>query len=99
MPKSQYEAVPQDGAKYYGIGHANATGDDVILSVRNNAVARAIQLVTGDGDGLTFSRTRDGGAVCVAVLNGGRVQKWYAASSDELEEVLEGLCEACKPVG
>jgi hypothetical protein len=99
VPTKHAATLPTDGSKYYGIGHANATGTDVINGVPGDTLRRAVSAVTTDGDGLTFSRTRDGGAVCVAVLSDGFPHKWYAATTEELQDILEGLIEACKPVG
>jgi hypothetical protein len=95
VPKSTSTIAVQRSPKYERVGGANQSGSDVFLGCTADALREAVSIVTADGDGITFSRTRAGGAVCVAVLSDGTVSKWYAASGDELTGILQDLTEAC----
>jgi len=82
--------------------------DRVAASASHKAVAtwedadsdtlwRTVCEVTEQGDALTFSRTRDGGAVTLTVLSGtDRVRK-YATGAEEIAELLQLVREAAQP--
>lgn len=88
---------PGTGGKYYGVGHGGRSDADLFSGQVPAILASAVSAVTANGEGFTLSRTRDGGAVCVAVLSDGVVSKWYAATPDELCELLEELRAANVP--
>jgi len=85
------EVAPSGGGKYVGVGFGSQVVGDVFAPSTGPAMADAVDAVTASGDGITFSRTRDGGALCVAVLTGGLVRKWYCTDAEELLELLEAL--------
>jgi len=49
------------------------------------------------GAAITFSRTRDGGASVVAVIDNGDVSKHYARDAEELAGVIQAICEVYAP--
>lgn len=57
----------------------------IFESVTPERLVNLIETVTREGDLISFSRTMDGGAVCVSVLSGTEAEKWYASSTDDLE--------------
>jgi len=85
------EVLPSDGGKYVGVGFGSQVVGDLFAPSVGPAMAGTVDAVTASGDGITFSRTRDGGALCVAVLTGGLVRKWYCTDADQLLELLEDL--------
>lgn len=62
----------------------------LVAAVESDWVATIRAVVTA-GMGLTVSGTRDGGAVCVALLRDGAAAKKYAGDPDELAELLAKL--------
>lgn len=54
-------------------------------------LADAIVSVTGDGAALLLSKTSDGGALSLTILDGTHRLKWYPASEPELRDILEML--------
>lgn len=53
----------------------------------------AAAAVTEDGAALLLSKTSDGGALLIQVLDGASKPKWYPASRQDLHEVLHLLTE------
>lgn len=51
----------------------------------------ALVSVTGDGAALLLSKTSDGGALSLTILDGTHRLKWYPASEPELRDILEML--------
>jgi hypothetical protein len=62
-----------------------------------DTVWRTICEVTEAGDALTFSRTRDGGAVTLTVLSGDQRVRQYATGAEEIAELLQLVREAAQP--
>ena len=60
-------------------------------------VTAAIVRVVDSGAAITFSRTRDGGASVVAVIDNGDVSKHYARDAEELAGVIQAICEVYAP--
>lgn len=56
-------------------------------------IIAAILCVVDSGAAITFSRTRDGGASVVAVIDNGDISKHYARDSAELGSVIQAICE------
>jgi hypothetical protein len=57
-------------------------------------VLGAIEAVLSGGRALMLSRTSDGGAIAVHVLDNGQRFKQYASSQEELDEVFADLLTA-----
>lgn len=62
-------------------------------AVGGNIVPDAIDAITGAGDLVSFSRTRDGGACVVCIVSDGVVVKAYATDCEELREALVAATE------
>lgn len=60
-------------------------------AIDGELLASTVQLLTDDGDAVTFGITSDGGAYMVAVLSNGKVSKSYFDSSESLEMRLRSL--------
>ena len=74
-------------------GHERRSGEragQVVAAVAGDWV-ETIRAVVTAGMGLTVSGTRDGGAVCVALLRDGTAAKKYAGDPEELSELLARL--------
>ncbi len=56
-------------------------------------LAEAIDHVIDAGAGLILSRTSDGGAIAVTILMGTARVKAYAATQDELDEIVTRLLQ------
>lgn len=59
--------------------------------VEAEEIWRTIMLVTNAGDALTFSKTRDGGAVGIVILSDGPPQKLYAHNAEEMRTLLANI--------
>ena len=62
-----------------------------IVGTVGDAWVGTLRAVVTAGYGLTVSGTRDGGAVCIALLRDGEALKKYASDPDELGVLLERL--------
>ena len=60
-------------------------------------LARAIRLVTGDGDAIMFGLTSDGGAFVTNIYHSGRANKEYIPGNDNIDEFLEGIIRDYEP--
>jgi hypothetical protein len=56
-------------------------------------VWRTICKVTDAGDGITFSHTKDGGAVSIVILSGDERIRLYARGAEEIKERLREIRE------
>jgi uncharacterized protein YcgI (DUF1989 family) len=52
---------------------------------------RTIIAVTNAGDGITLSKTRDGGALSIVLLSGDQRVRLYARGADEVSERLKEI--------
>ena len=62
-------------------------------SIPNQLLRDAICAVTGRGAAIMLSRTSDGGALSITVLDGGERIKEYPRDSDECEQTLKWLVD------
>lgn len=62
-------------------------------SIPNQLLRDAICAVTGRGAAIMLSRTTDGGALSITVLDGGERIKEYPRDSDECEATLRWLVD------
>jgi hypothetical protein len=82
------------GQRYAGFGSPGAREAMSFSAIGGNILQDAIDAVTGAGDLVSFSRTRDGGAVVVSIVSDGAVLKAYAADLEELRDALVTATEA-----
>jgi len=85
---SRYERVASSASH-----KAVATWEDA----DSETLWRAVCEVTEAGDALTFSRTRDGGAVTLTVLSGTERVRQYATGAEEIAELLQLVRESAQP--
>lgn len=57
-------------------------------------LGRALDRVIEHGDAVVIGRTSDGGSIAFTFLSGKARYKAYAASSEELDEILDAILEA-----
>jgi len=62
-----------------------------LLGVPSERVLQAIAKVMGNGDAIMFSRTSDGGAVCIVLLEDKERTKLYATTQTEMEAIVEAI--------
>lgn len=62
----------------------------------DSLVASVIESVTEAGCLISFGRTSDGGALSLAVVTDGVPVKFYAASREELGDILAGIADSFK---
>jgi hypothetical protein len=63
---------------------SNRQRESIFTDAIGERLTNLIDIVTGEGDLISFSRTSDGGAVCIHVLSGKESEKWYATDEAEL---------------
>jgi len=68
-----------------------AKGFLYLKSVDPTLLQDAIESVTAAGDLISFTRTSDGGALCISITTAGERLKQYATTDDELNELLQSL--------
>ena len=94
MAKTAAKPTPRDGGKYYGVGHGGPGSVTSYGDANPETLRDVVRLVTDAGDAITFSKTSDGGAMSIGLIEDGLVTKIYATDSLELTEALEGICKA-----
>ena len=94
MPKAASRPTPRDGGKYYGVGHSGSGSVVSYGDADPETLRDVVRLVTDAGDAITFSKTSDGGAMSIGLIEDGLVTKVYATDSVELTDALEGICKA-----
>lgn len=65
-----------------------------LSAVDASLFAIALQAVLADGGALMFSRTRDGGAICLYLMQGDSRIKVYASDAQELGQALQDLIDS-----
>ncbi len=68
-----------------------ATGFLYLKAVDPTLLQDAIESVTAAGDLISFTRTSDGGALCITITTNGERLKQYAATDKEMVDLLESL--------
>ncbi len=67
------------------------TGFLYLKALDPNLLQDAIESVTADGDMISFTRTSDGGALCITITTGGERYKQYASTDAELNDLINSL--------
>jgi hypothetical protein len=57
---------------------------------------RTVAAVTDGGDAIMFSRTRDGGALCLTIMAGEERIKQYAGDGEEIQKLLSLVLESAR---
>lgn len=55
-----------------------------------------IKFVIQEGKALRFGLTSDGGALCIALYDGGQAKNFYVRSQDEITQFFAALYQYCK---
>lgn len=84
------DSVPD---RYAGLKSRGAREALSFSAIGGNIVQDAIDAITGAGDLVSFSRTRDGGACVVCIVSEGVVVKAYATDCEELRDALVAATE------
>lgn len=86
--------VYSKGVSRYGLSQHSGSGDVVTWELIDpQAIWGAIAAVTAAGDALMFSRTTDGGAYSITVMSGGKADKIWPKTTEEVHAVLTLLME------
>ena len=95
MPRSRPHATPPDAQPQPYLLDAATPGAASSLwgLVSANVLHGAVTCVTARGDGLILSYTADGGALSITVLAGPNKPRFYPASVEEAERVLNAIAD------
>lgn len=88
------KAAKTDGKRKYAYFKKKGTAAQDFLylkAVDPHLLQDAIESVTADGNLISFTRTRDGGAITVTILVDGERMGRTASTATELTELLESL--------
>lgn len=84
-----------DAATRYGqVSRSNQGGRASFKACPSPRLAAALDGCTSAGDLVGFSRTSDGGAICIYVKADGLDFKSYAVTQEELDDALQILADA-----
>lgn len=79
------------------VNTAYRPGIDSLKAIDSAALRDAIVSAVDNGAGITFSSTRDFGAICITLLNGNERPKVYCTSAQELNQALLDLVDSLSP--
>lgn len=95
MPRPNRESSPSSRAaqtdRYAQLRNGKGHEDVTFSACPERSIAAALDAVLKEGDAIMFSRTSDGGAICICVLTANDRLKRYAAHQAELDAVLTAL--------
>lgn len=82
----------KSASKYASLGFTrDSSGLFPVASIDANLLKSAVEAVVQSGDGITFSRTRNGDTLAVTLLSDGHAERRYFTEIDELHELLKEL--------
>lgn len=80
-----------NGVKYASLSRQSQDGRGSFAECQRDLLAGALDLCIDAGDLVSFSRTSDGGAICIYVKSGNQVFKTYAVTQKDVDEAVEVL--------
>lgn len=97
MPKNSEPA--STGAGKYArskMDAGNVHGAEALADISATVMRDAIAAVLTQGDAILLGCTRDGGAVAIALYSGEAVDKMYASTPEEVQELFQGILDLLK---
>lgn len=95
MPRPNRESATSPRAneadRYAQLRNGKPSDAPTFTACTEGSIAAALDSVLREGDAIMFSRTSDGGALCVCVLTATDRLKRYAAHQAELDALLTAL--------
>lgn len=90
---SSSSSSPTTDGRYARLSRATQGGRASFAECHPEELGSAIDQVIEVGDLLSFSRTSDGGAVCLFIKSRTETLKVYCASQEELAEAIHDLAD------
>lgn len=93
-PKNSRNLQPAHQSKYLTFNQSetfNVDMADALETCNGQTLARALSRIVASGDAVMLSLTRDGGALCITVLEDEQRSKLYCSTPRDLEEALTRL--------
>lgn len=89
--RSSVTETSENGGRYASLTRQNPDGRGCFAACQRDLLADALDLCIDAGDLVSFSRTSDGGAICIYVKSGNQVFKTYAITQQDVDETVEVL--------